>query len=200
MRTILLIAAGVAALSGVAMAQEGGPPHGPPRMFERADANNDGVVTRQEFDAARDGHFAEMDANRDGQLAREEMHARHEGRRGGHHERRGHGGHEGHFGRADANNDGNITREEFLAQPSQMFARLDANNDGVISQAERPQRGEEREGHRHGPREDADGDRQISRDEFRTMGAAMFDRLDANDDGRVTREEAEAMHRGGSHH
>jgi hypothetical protein len=32
----------------------------------------------------------------------------------------------------------------------------------------------------------------LSRAEFAAMGAHMFDRLDANDDGSVTREEAEA--------
>lgn len=189
MRKFLLIAASVAALGavGVAVAQDG-PPHRGLDMLFSADANNDGAVTRQEFDAGRDAHFRQADGNNDGQLARDEMRAMH-GRHGGEHHR---GGHAGHLARADANNDGAITRDEFLARPTQMFSRLDANNDGVISQNERPQ---ERGGRgSHGPhaQRDGDGNGQLSREEFVAMGATMFDRLDANDDGRVTREEAQA--------
>jgi Ca2+-binding EF-hand superfamily protein len=198
MRKILLAAVGFAALAsaaGLAAAQsqptqerERG---GVSRFFE-ADANNDGVVTRQEFDASRATHFTRLDTDNNGQLTREEMRQMF-GERG----RRGHrgGGHQ--LARADANNDGNITRDEFLARPTQMFERLDADNDGVISEAERPQRRERGERQARGERRerpnfDANNDRQISRDEFAAMGASMFDRLDANNDGRVTRAEAEA--------
>lgn len=93
---------------------------------------------------------------------------------------------------ADENNDGNITREEFLARPIAMFEQLDANDDGVISAAERPQRGERGERRADRPNPDADGDGAFSRAEFAAMGAARFERLDANDDGRVTQEEAQA--------
>lgn len=186
----LLIAVSLAALTagsvGLAMAQEEGGRRG--GMLFGADANNDGVVTRQEFDAGRDAMFARMDANSDGALARGEgREGRHHGRRGG-----GHGGMQG----ADANNDGNITRDEFLARPVAMFDRMDANDDGVISTAERPQRRERPEGERaerrDRPNPDTDGNGSISRAEFAAMGASMFDRLDANNDNRVTREEAQA--------
>jgi hypothetical protein len=80
-----------------------------------------------------------------------------------------------------------------------MFARLDANSDGVISAAERPQRPERGErpgrgerGERANP--DANNDGQLSQAEFVAAGAGMFQRLDANADGRVTREEATAAH------
>ena len=199
MRRLLLIAASIAALGavGVAVAQDG-PPHRAMDMLFSADANNDGAVTRQEFDAGRDAHFRQIDANNDNQLAHDEMRAAH-GRHGGEHHLGGHrGGHRGgpgeHLDHADANNDGAITREEFLARPAQMFARLDADNNGVISQDERPQ-GRDRAGrHLHGSHDrlDSDGNGQLSREEFAAMGATMFGRLDANGDGRVTREEAEA--------
>jgi Ca2+-binding EF-hand superfamily protein len=199
MRKTVLAAIGFAALAGaagLALAQDSGP-----RGLFQADANSDGVLTRQEFDAGRDAHFTRLDANNDGQLSREEMRAMR-----GHHHRRMRGGMHSLRG-ADANNDGNITREEFLARPMQHFDRLDANDDGVISADERPQRperqaqsGERRErGGRASP--DTDGDRQVSRAEFAAMGARMFERLDANSDGRVTREEAQAarpQHRRGS--
>ncbi len=204
MRKILMAAAafaGLAGAAGLALAQsnEGSQErHRGGHHFFEADANNDGVITRQEFDSGRDARFAQMDANRDGQLTREERR-----------EMRGHRGGRGGRGmhmltRADANNDGNITRDEFLARPIEHFDRLDANNDGVISAAERPQRGERRDGERGEHREranpDANGGHQISRSEFSAMSASMFERLDANDDNRVTREEAEAARPHRRHH
>lgn len=195
-------AAGVAVAQGAAgpgereFAQNDQHPEGRSHRLFGADANNDGVVTRQEFDAQRATHFASLDADNNGQLTREEMRAGRQERRGRHGERGG-----GGFGlaRADANEDGNITRDEFLARPIEHFDRLDANDDGVISAAERPQRPtpeqraerrEERRGERPNP--DTNGDQLISRDEFAAMGTAMFQRLDANGDGRITQEEAEA--------
>lgn len=204
MRKILLVAVGVAALAasacGFAQAQNGPSDGGGGRqgMLFQADANNDGVLTRAEFDAGRAAQFARLDADNNGQVTREEMRAgrgeRGEGgRRGG----RGHrgGGPGGGLAGADANNDGNITRDEFLARPLEMFNRLDANHDGVIQASERPQR-EARDGERreraNRPNPDANGDGSFSRAEFTAMGAGMFERLDANDDGRVTQEEAQA--------
>lgn len=199
MRKVLLAAAGLAVVAGVAgfaMAQDNTTalPREHRGFIMQSDANNDGVLTRQEFDAGRDAMFARQDANNDGQLTREEMRAGREGReRGGRWGGRGRGGMH-NFERADANNDGNITREEFLAGPTEHFNRIDANHDGVISASERPQRPERAEGARRGdrPRLDADGDRQISRAEFAQRGGSLFESLDANHDGRVTREEADA--------
>jgi Ca2+-binding EF-hand superfamily protein len=190
MRKILLAAAGFAALAGaagLALAQDSGP-RGRFDIFQ-ADANGDGVLTRQEFDTGREARFAALDGNDDNLLSREEMRAErgHRGRGGAH---RG-GMHS--LARADANNDGNITRDEFLARPNQMFDRMDDNDDGVIAADERPQRGDRAGRRGEGrPSRDADGDGNISRAEFAAMGAHMFERLDANDDGNVTREEAEA--------
>lgn len=195
MRKMLFAAVGLAALAGagIAVAQTQTPAERPHHNLLGLDANNDGVLTRQEFDTGRAASFARLDANSDGQVTREEMRAQ-RGERG-EHGRRGHrGGHRGMgLDRADANNDGNVTREEFLARPTAMFARLDANSDGVISASERPQRPERAEGERRArPNFDANDDRQISRAEWDQMGASMFQRLDANNDGSVTTEEAQA--------
>ena len=206
MRKILFAAAGFAALAGAAgfaMAQDGGSTERGPRGVFALDANTDGTLTRQEFDAGRGAEFTRRDANNDGQLTREEMRAGRE-HRGGRH---GRGGGMHQLTRADANNDGNITRDEFLARPLEHFSRLDANSDGVIQASERPQRPErgerpdrrERGERPERPNFDANNDRQVSRAEFDAMGASMFQRLDANNDGRVTQEEAQAArphHRG----
>jgi Ca2+-binding EF-hand superfamily protein len=206
MRKALFAAAGLAALAGLAgfaVAQDGGAqPQREHHGMLGFDANNDGTLTRAEFDAGRQASFQRLDANNDGQLTREE-------RRAERMHRGGRGRHGGGFqlARADANNDGNITREEFLARPTEMFDRMDANHDGVIAAAERPQRperGERAEGERGGPRgerfnPDTNNDQQLSQAEYAAAGAQMFDRMDGNDDGRVTREEVQAMrpHRGG---
>jgi len=195
MRKILLAAVAAAGLAmgatGLALAQDNDQDgdHNRHGLF-RSDANSDGVLTRQEFDAGRNAMFARLDADNNGQVTSEERRAHHGER--GHHGGRGHrGGGMHHLTRADANNDGNITRDEFLARPIEHFDRLDANDDGIISATERPQRAERRE--RRNP--DANGDGSLSRDEFATMGASLFGRLDANNDGRVTQEEAQAGRR-----
>lgn len=206
MRKIWFVAAGAAVLAagacGLAQAQDGPQESRGRHGVFQSDSNSDGVLTRAEFDAGRTAMFARLDGDNNGQLTREEMRAErrdHGGRRGGH--RGGHrdGGGMHHLASADANNDGNITREEFLARPNEMFRRLDANNDGVISANERPQRGErddrgERRADRadrpERPDPDANNDGTISRAEFTAMGAGLFERLDANNDGRVTQEEA----------
>lgn len=203
MRKLLMAAAGVAVLAagaaGIALAQ--GEPRGErgERGFFGADSNNDGVLTRAEFDAGQQALFARLDANNDGQLTREEGRAQRAMQHGG---RRGHRGGPGfELARADANNDGNITRDEFLARPIEMFDRLDTNHDGVIQASERPQRPQRAEGERGErggpgregrPNIDSNNDGSISRAEFLAGGDARFQRMDANHDGRVTQEEAQA--------
>lgn len=198
MRTILIAAAALTLVAGVAFA------HGHAGIgehFSQADSNSDGTVTRAEFDQARDAMFARLDADSDGQLERGEHRRMGRGARSEHGMRGGHGDHER---MADANNDGAITRDEFLARPLEMFARLDANSDGVISVEERDaahgRHAEWRQArHERGERlraADADHDRQLSREEFASMGERMFTMLDADHDGAVSRQEAEARHGG----
>jgi Ca2+-binding EF-hand superfamily protein len=203
MRKWLLTAIGLAALTGacgMAQAQNSPPPgasdspHSHGGFFMRADANNDGVVTRQEFEASRSAGFARLDANHDGQLSRDEFRA---GRRWG-----GHAGADRFHGRGDrmarldANHDGAISRAEFLTPVNARFDRLDGDHDGVISPQERQAmpgthpRFVGRAGGR--PNLDTNGDGAVARAEWDAATAAMFERMDANRDGRVTREEAEA--------
>ena len=93
-----------------------------------ADANNDGVIMREEFLAGPSAMFERLDANRDGRLTQEERPQR--GARGERHGMRG----------ADANRDGRVTLAEYTARSERMFTRMDANNDGQLTQADREAR------------------------------------------------------------
>ena len=205
MRKFLLAASAVAliaACSGAANADAEGGRHGGGRgahMLFMSDANNDGAVTRQEFDAGRSAMFARLDANNDGNVTREEGRAAMQAMRAERREQRG----DQRMHERDANNDGSLSRDEFLAGPSERFAQLDTNHDGQLSAEERPQRGEHRgwRGHGRGGHPggglrgaDANNDGAISRAEFDAGGLALFQRLDGDSDGQVTRTEAEAAH------
>ena len=100
--------------------------------------------------------------------------------------------------KADLDHDGRISREEWNRNPK-AFERLDSNNDGFITreefQAARQTRA--RRGAHIAKRlreADKNNDGQISRDEW-PGPAEMFDRLDGNHDGVVTREEIRAHRR-----
>ena len=86
--------------------------------FERADINNDGVITRDEVRTARTATFNRLDANKDGFLVQSEMPPPPHGQRGGPGNRQGPLGARPFnmggvsLGDADANKDGTITRAE----------------------------------------------------------------------------------------
>lgn len=112
-------------------------------MFDRMDANGDGKIDAADREARQDQRFAKLDTNGDGSISREEFDAMHakrgegmrgEGRRGGHHGKRG-GMHMGKM--ADTNGDGVITRAEFDAVAQARFARMDTNGDGTVTVEER---------------------------------------------------------------
>lgn len=126
-----------------------------------------GDMTRAQAMQMADARFDRMDSNRDGRLDRadrEAMHAKMAGEM---------------FDRADTNHDGMISRDEW--------------NAGAAKLAE--MRGHGRPMMRHmGMMADADGDRAISRDEFRRRAMEHFDRVDANHDGTISAAEREQAH------
>ncbi len=102
--------------------------------FSRMDADNNGSITRAEWDRAGEA----MAERRAGRGERSEAAGRQEGGP----EARGRGGRRGQMGRtmmarADANSDGAIDRSEFVAAATARFDRLDADRDGSVSAAER---------------------------------------------------------------
>lgn len=99
-------------------------------ILDRADANRDGYITREEYAAARAAQFDRMDRDKDGSVTRAD------------------------FGRlakfkpdavdrlmsvlsaADTDQDGRITRAELAAAPMPVFERGDSDGDGRLSREE----------------------------------------------------------------
>ncbi len=148
-----LLVAGTAALPALA---QPGPRHGGGgfamgEAFARADANNDGRVSRDEGWSWLQARFAEVDANRDGGVTIEEMRTHAQARMGNRQprpemreraEQRG----QGMFRALDANSDGRVTLEELRPFAEAMFRARDANSDGALSREEVSFR---RGGHHH---------------------------------------------------
>ncbi|MEM7237626.1 MAG: EF-hand domain-containing protein [Pseudomonadota bacterium] len=102
------------------------------------------------------------------------------------------------FEKMDQNADGSVTPEELSAFSAQLFTRMDLNGDGSLSETEVTTAAQERAAERSKKRfalADADGDGAIDKDEFsqrrEKRQAFLFNRFDANDDGRLSRTEAE---------
>jgi Ca2+-binding EF-hand superfamily protein len=136
-KTVYCIAAASCLILAVApaLAEEGMAHHGgfAEKMFREMDANNDGVVTKKEFDAFHNKMFKEMDANGDGKITHEEMEAMHKkmaGKMQEHFKQR--------FDEADANHDGALSKEEAQKMPmvAQHFDEIDTNHDGKVTMDE----------------------------------------------------------------
>ena len=134
-----LLAGGAAAAIHSQTPPQDGPKRGMMRdPLARADADNNGIVTRAEVLAQIDARFAAVDANKDGKITAEERQAARatmgkrmrggpdrEGRPGG----RGMG--------VDADGDGVVTLDEQRAQALKLFTFVDRNGDGQVDQSER---------------------------------------------------------------
>ena len=105
------------------------------QMFKVMDTNNNGAITRAEFNAFQARHFKEMDTNGDGKITHAEMEA-------GHKKAMGNGSGMTHlderFKAADTNHDGGLGREEAKAMPmlSMYFDEVDTNKDGKVTREE----------------------------------------------------------------
>ncbi len=98
--------------------------------------------------------------------------------------------------RADADGNGILTRAESDAGATARFAQMDRDGDGRLSGDELGAPGAGRTGGgiagriRHA---DANGDGVVTREEFLTVSARRFARMDANGDGSVDQAERQAM-------
>ena len=128
MLRLLTAAALLSLLSAPSMAQmmrQGGE-----GMFERADANNDGSVTKEELIAARCQQFAKFDRNSDGHLDSNDVPKRLAERR------KQNGGGEMQGGQFDTDGDGKVSKEEFINGPTLIFDRADTDKNNVLDAKE----------------------------------------------------------------
>ena len=108
--------------------------------LERMDTDNDGRISRAEFDAGEKHKldFAAVDANKDGYLVRTELRAYHEKMRPQREAERAKRFDE-KFAAADLNRDGKLSRvevDEKMPRMKDHFAWVDENRDGFISRGE----------------------------------------------------------------
>lgn len=107
--------------------------------FKSVDTNNDGAISKSEFNSYYSKHnakhFKEMDANKDGKITPEEM-------QGGQKHTAEHSDGTTHldqrFKAADVNHDGGLDKKEANDMPmlNAYFGEVDANHDGKVTRQE----------------------------------------------------------------
>ena len=154
--------------------------------FSRMDADKDGVITTQELNDSHAG-FAERFKNVDG----------HQDLRMG----RGHRDPNAAFDRLDSNKDGAISREEFAQAREERIERRVVKREERKAGARDGKQSRRHAMRLHGGRgfggrmivmADADNDGRITLAEAEALALQHFDRLDANRDGQLTPEERRA--------
>jgi Ca2+-binding EF-hand superfamily protein len=160
----------------------------------RLDGDGDGKVTLAEMKKAEQEHFAKADANRDGRITSDEVTALREqmkSKRGEFMQKR--------FADKDADGDGRLSNAEVSRMPAEYFTRIYTNKDGFLSKDELSARanamhehfGErfEKRGERLFERADANKDGAVDANEADALAAAHFAKLDANHDGVIVKDE-----------
>jgi Ca2+-binding EF-hand superfamily protein len=102
----------------------------PSRIFDSADSNGDGVITRDEFHAARERLFARLDRNGDGFIDKDDMSGRLAGRQKAQ-ERLA-----ALVTQLDQDGDGRVSKSEFFAGSTPLFDRADTDHNGELSRDE----------------------------------------------------------------
>ena len=202
-----LIAGMLAAAAVPLLAQSTAPtaPMAPPAM---ARPMAERIMTRAEVDARVRTRFARLDINRDGALTTEEMAAGRGARMANRHARKGKGESQAMrdpnaaFDRLDANRDGSISRDEFArGRQMRIEKRVVINRDGVAPNQPGAMRGMRvKGGGMHGgmmsggmlKMADADNDGRVTLQEATSGALRHFDMVDTNRDGRITTEERRA--------
>ncbi|MFP4379937.1 MAG: EF-hand domain-containing protein [Candidatus Sumerlaeia bacterium] len=183
-------------------------------MLKRADANEDGTITKEEFTQSLDEVFNRFDKNQDGVIDATELENSRPNRMAG---EAGEGRPdlgEMLMGRMDANEDGKIAAAEWKG-PEERFKQMDVNQDGEVDAAEiedalhqmrqrfnaaggegdrlkqrRNSRGEAPEGDAPAPdAPEGDASEQRRKIDPEKRVQRMIQHLDANEDGKISADE-----------
>lgn len=154
--------------------------------FQDLDRNNDGRITRDEW-RGNDRSFERHDWDGDGVLAGDEVRiGATRDARVRDTDRDGFDDPDDRFDELDANRDNRVSRDEWREGRAE-FDRLDENRDGRLTRAELSVAGENDDAERFAML-DVDRNGVVTRGEWRGS-AASFERLDRNDDGRLSPQE-----------
>lgn len=151
-----------------------------------ADPMGDKTITKAEFLTQHGQMFDKLDANRDGKLDPAD-HAAHLGQM---------------FDAADTDHNGSLSRDEFAAAHQRgPQAGESQESDDQRGGQRGGQHGAKRGGQHDGGRAmhmikmaDTNKDGTVTRDEFMAMSGQHFDKMDANHDGKLTKQERKAAH------
>jgi Ca2+-binding EF-hand superfamily protein len=102
----------------------------PARIFDSADTNGDGIITREEFLSARERAFARLDRNGDGYIDKSDMSGRLAGRQKAQ-ERLAE-----MVAQFDKDGDGRLSKAEFVNGPTPLFDLADSDHNGELSKEE----------------------------------------------------------------
>jgi Ca2+-binding EF-hand superfamily protein len=103
----------------------------PGSLFDQGDTNRDGLLTLEEFNAARAAAFPKRDRNGDGVIDAADLPRRSMARS------RARDAMEAINAQLDLDHDGKVTRQEFVAGAEPLFRQADRNGDGVVDASER---------------------------------------------------------------
>ena len=108
------------------------------------------------------------------------------------------------FQEMDSNGDGKISPDEHAAGASRMFAKMDANGDGKVTAAEMTSAHQKMVGKKAEKGEltsaekikkfDTNGDGVLTADEHAAAARTMFEKMDTDHDGYLTKAELKAGH------
>ncbi|MHC4731710.1 MAG: EF-hand domain-containing protein [Planctomycetota bacterium] len=159
--------------------------------FNRFDENGDGKIAAEEW-KSRPELFARFDVNGDGFITRGELTPKgpRGGRRAKMYDARSGKDSAAFLAKFDKNRDGKVSKEE--CPHERRFAEIDADGDGTLSETEIKDAMDKRqreEAYDLFERLDLNRDGKITREEF-TGPAAAFERLDRNNDGVIDKADA----------